>query len=151
MASVSRVLILGSFLLLAVHSGRAFSQAEPILSPPETRLPAGNSLVEEMLVIDQGFRDIVSAVSLGDNRQVRSSLEAVHGAAGKTGRGVRAGNFKLPKNSQRIKEFSKIDHGFQEKLKSLGRTAKHKNSKEMVRITKQILDDCVQCHQIFKK
>jgi cytochrome c556 len=108
-------------------------------------------LVEEMKTLDNAFRDIVSAVALSDTAKVHASLQSMHGAMEKTHEGMHTGTVVLPKNASRSKEFMERDKIFHEKLDALDRAARRDNRREMLRITKQLLDGCVQCHQTFGK
>jgi len=154
MRHTTRHLILFSaILLLAGIPTVAFSQHPPHLPHPQdaTTVQADtNPLIEEMIILDHAFRDIVSAVSLGDADAVRKALEPMHGTMEKTHDGVREGRVALRKNAGRIKEFKTMDFAFHAKLEALGRAAHHKNQKEMLRITKQLLEGCVQCHSKFR-
>ena len=111
----------------------------------------GNPLIEEMMTLDRVFRDVVSAVSLRDNEQVQKVLESMHGTMEKTHAGVHAGSVVIPKNAERVEEFVKMDRQFHEKLESLASAARRNNQREVLRITKQLLDGCVRCHETFRK
>ncbi len=112
---------------------------------------ATNPLVEEMKTLDNAFRDIVSAVALSDTAKVHASLQSMLGSMEKTREGIHTGTVILPKNASRNKEFIGRDIKFHEKLDALDRAAQRNNLHEMLRITKQLLDGCVQCHQTFRK
>jgi cytochrome c556 len=116
-----------------------------------TQASAENPLIEEMLVLNNAYRDIVSAVALGDTESVRKAIEPMHGMMEKTHQGMQTGITTLPKNAARAKEFVEQDHKFHDKLDALDRAAHHNNQREMLRIAKQLLDGCVQCHQLFRK
>lgn len=118
-------------------------------SPPTTEAP--NPLVEEMLTLDSVFRNIVSAVALTDAAQVQKAMAPLRGAMEKTHEGIHAGKVTLPKNTARIGEFVERDRKFHEMLEALDRAAGHNHQQEMLRITKQLLDGCVQCHRTFRK
>jgi cytochrome c556 len=113
--------------------------------------PATNPLIEEMLTLDNAFRDIISAVALNDTAKVQAALQSMSGAMEKTHAGMHTGTVTLPKNASRSKEFIEKDKRFHEKLEALDRAARRDNQREMLRITKQLLDGCVQCHQTFRK
>ena len=106
---------------------------------------------KEMTALDAAFRDIVSAVALGDTEKVHRAIESLHGIMEKTREDMHAGTVTLPENAARIKEFTERDAKFHEKLDALDRATRRKNQREMLRITKQLLDGCVQCHQNFRK
>lgn len=116
--------------------------------------PAGqgdNPLIEEMVKLDAVFREVVSGVSLGDGARVHQALEAMHGTMEKTHAGVHHGTVKIPKNAGRVKEFVDLDKKFHAKLETLA-TAAHKNDQQsMLNLTKELLDGCVSCHQLFRK
>lgn len=154
MRSTTRHLILFSaVLILAGMPTLARSQHPAHTTHPEhaaTVQSGANPLVEEMLALDRAFREIVSAVSLGDTDAVHTALEPLHGTMEKTHKGVHAGTVILRKNPGLITEFKRMDMAFHAKLEALGRAAHHKNKKEMLRITKQLLEGCVQCHTKFR-
>jgi hypothetical protein len=110
-----------------------------------------NPLIEEMITLDRVFRDVVSAVALRDNEGVHKALESMHGTMEKTHEGVHTGSVVIPKNATRVKEFVPMDREFHEKLESLAKAAHHNDQKNMLRLTKQLLNGCVQCHEMFRK
>ena len=110
-----------------------------------------NPLLEEMTTLDKVFRDVVSAVALRDNEKVQKALEPMHGTMEKSHEGVHAGSVIIPKNAQRVEDFEKMDRQFHEKLESLAGAARRNNQREVLRITKQLLDGCVRCHETFRK
>jgi cytochrome c556 len=112
---------------------------------------ASNPLVEEMMILDSTYREVVSAVALGDNARVRTALEAMHGTMEKTHEGMHSGSVTIPRNAARVNDFMKMDKAFHEKLEALDRAALHNKQKELLRVTKLLLDGCVQCHQVFRK
>jgi cytochrome c556 len=107
-------------------------------------------LLEEMMALDRAYRDIVSAVALGNTDAVHKALETMDGAMEKTHEGLHSGTVTLRKNADRITEFKTMDIAFHAKLEALNRAAHHNNQKEMLRITKQLLEGCVQCHTRFR-
>lgn len=110
----------------------------------------GNALLEEMMVLDGVFREVVSAVSVGDGKRVRTALESMHGTMEKTHEAVHAGTVKIPKNSDRAEEFVKLDRDFHGTLEALSLAAGADDRKEMLSLTKKLLDGCVNCHRIFR-
>lgn len=118
-------------------------------SPSTTAAP--NPLIEEMLTLDSVFRNIVSAVALSDAEKVQKAMAPMHGVMEKTHEGIHGGTVTIPKNAARIKEFVERDRRFHEMLEALDRAAGHNHQQEMLRITKQLLDGCVQCHRTFRK
>ncbi len=123
------------------------ADASPASSPPSSAGP----LLEEMQTLDKAFRNIVSAVAVGDSANVRAAVASMHGAMEKTHEGIHSGAVVLPRNAGRIKEFVRKDRKFHEKLEALDRAAGLNHQQEMLRITKLLLDGCVQCHSTFRK
>jgi cytochrome c556 len=110
-----------------------------------------NPLMEEMIILDGVFREVVSAVSLGDGARVHKALEAMHGTMEKTHEGVHSGSVKIPRNSDRIDEFVHMDKEFHRNLEALAHAAHADNQQEMLALTKKLLDGCVKCHRTFRK
>jgi len=110
-----------------------------------------NPLLEEMAILDSAFREVVSAVSLGDGKRVHTALEALHGTMEKTHAGVQSGAVRIPKNADRTAEFVRMDTEFHGDLESLAQAARTGNQEDMLSIAKKLLDGCVSCHQTFRK
>ena len=112
---------------------------------------AVNPLLEEMALLDSTFREVVSAVSLGDGKRVHKALETMHGTMEKTHDGVHSGAVRIPKNADRIADFVHMDTEFHGDLSALAHAAQTENHKDMLTLTKKLLDSCVNCHQTFRK
>jgi len=110
-----------------------------------------NPLMSEMTALDRAFRDIVSAVVLDDSDAVQRAIASMRGTREKTHEGIHAGTVVLPKNAVHVKDFIEMDRAFHDKLEALDRAARHNNLREMQRITHQLMNACVQCHQMFRK
>lgn len=151
---VRHVVLFSGMLILAGFPGPVEAQqaAHSLGSPTApAHQPGADPLIEEMMTLDSAYRDVVSAVALGDSAGVHKALEAMHGTMEKTHEGVHAGTVTIPRNADRIKDFMIMDKEFHEKLESLDRAALRNNQREMLRTTKLLLDRCVQCHLIFRK
>lgn len=129
----------------AMHEGHDHSKMH---AATENRV---NPLTEEMVQLDEVFRAVVSGVALGDNERVHAAIESMHGAMEKTHEGVKAGTVKTPKNPEKVKEFVKMDKEFHARLETLAHAAQKNDQKKMLALTKQLLDGCVGCHQMFRK
>jgi hypothetical protein len=111
---------------------------------------ARNPLIEEMVALDAVLRDVVSAVAMGDGRNVHKALEKMHGTLEKTHEGVRHGKVTLKKNADRLNEFVAQDQEFHGKLEDLARAAHKNDDNTMLTLTKELLDRCVKCHRDFR-
>jgi cytochrome c556 len=141
---IASMILATALFLLSYPSPASSAQADHPRKGP-------NPLIEEMMTLDRVFRDVVSAVSLRDNEGVHKALESMHGTMEKTHEGVHTGSVVIPKNAKRIKEFVQMDRDFHEKLESLAGAAHRNDQKKMLLLTKQLLDGCVQCHEMFRK
>ncbi|KWT76796.1 cytochrome c [Candidatus Magnetominusculus xianensis] len=110
-----------------------------------------NPLVDEMLILDGVFKEIVSAVAVGSGSRVVNALEPMHGTREKTHEGIHSGKVKIPKNQKRIGEFVKLDEEFHHNLEKLAEAARKENKDAMLSITKKLLDGCINCHKTFKQ
>ena len=130
--TIPHLTLFSAILLLAAIPTPAFSQ-HPTHAPHSahaTTVQSGaNPLIEEMLTLDRAYRDIVSAVALGDTDAVHKALETMHGTMEKTHEGIHAGTVTLHKNADHITEFKTMDIAFHAKLEALSRAAHHKNQK----------------------
>lgn len=112
---------------------------------------AANPLVEEMTILDSAFREVVSAVAMGDGERVRKALHAMQGTMEKTHEGVHEGTVKIPNNADREKEFVQMDKEFHQDIGRLAEAGMKNDQKTMLDLTKKLLDGCVNCHRNFRK
>lgn len=117
---------------------------------PAAAAEAGNPLLEEMHILDNVFRDVVSAVSLGDGERAHHALHSMHGTMEKTHEGVRHGTVKLTKNADQLETFVTMDKEFHGELEKLAVAAKKNDQRTMLTVTKGLLDRCVKCHRMFR-
>jgi cytochrome c556 len=74
----------------------------------------------------------------------------MHGTMEKTHEGMHHGTVKVPKNAARVKEFVDLDKQFHARLESLSAAAHRNDQQAMLKLTKDLLDGCVQCHRTFR-
>ena len=109
-----------------------------------------NPLIEEMQILDNVFREVVSAVSIGNSGRVTHALHAMQGTMEKTHEGVHHGTVKLTKNADKLETFVKMDKEFHGELEKLAEAAKKNDQQAMLSLSKGLLDGCVKCHGMFK-
>jgi cytochrome c556 len=143
----SLVLVISLFVLPAVAGGQKHSVHTAATAPAS---PSDSPLIEEMVKLDAVFREVVSGVALGDGSRVHQALESMHGAMERTHEGVHHGTVKIPKNSGQVKEFVDLDKKFHAKLDTLAAAAHKNDQRAMLKLTKELLDGCVQCHRMFR-
>lgn len=139
--------VLSLMVLPVIVSGQDHHMHDSATSPSGH---SGNPLIDEMVKLDAAFRDVVSGVSLGDGARVHQALEAMHGTMEKTHEGMRHGTVKVPKNPARVKEFVDLDKKFHAKLEALSEVAQKNDQRAMLKLTQELLDNCVQCHRTFR-
>ena len=112
---------------------------------------ASDPLVEEMVKLDDVFRDVVSGVALGDGVRVHDALEKMHGTMEKTHEGIHHGTVTLKKNGGRLNDFIGQDRQFHAQLELLSRAAQRNDQTAMASLTKELLDRCIACHRDFRQ
>lgn len=138
---MTKALSLVAVLFLAI-------MASPLYSEDRTQSEE-NPLIEEMLLLDTAFREIVSAVALSDGERVLRALEPMHGTMEKTHEGVQKGTVKILRNAHRMEDFVRMDTDFHHNLEELAEASRRNDAKQMLSLTKKALDACVECHQTF--
>jgi cytochrome c556 len=142
-------LVITFLVVVGFHASMNTAPAADSVPPPPIPSPS-NPLIEEMRTLDKAFRDIVSAVALNDAGSARAAIASMHGAMEKTHEGIHEGTVVLPLNGGRIAEFVERDRKFHEMLEAMDLAANRNHPQEMLRITKLLLDGCVQCHRMFR-
>jgi cytochrome c556 len=151
MSSVIKALTVIALPMVASFSTAGYAM-HPHGSQPSAASGAGaNPLIEEMIVLDNAFREVVSAVAMGDGERVYEALHAMHGTMEKTHKGIHEGEVKIPKNADRETEFMQMDIAFHEDIEGLAEAGKKKDQQKMLALTKKLLDGCVDCHRDFRK
>ncbi len=142
------VVVISMMVLPTLLSGQESPRQDAATAPA---VHDENPLLEEMIKLDSVFREVVSGVSLGDGARVYNALEIMHGTMEKTHEGIHHGTVKVPKNAARMKEFMDLDTKFHARLESLSAAAHQNDQQAMLKLTKVLLDGCVQCHRTFRK
>jgi cytochrome c556 len=119
----------------------------------QTRLHGeSNIITEEMAVLYPAFKMIIDAIALGDIKIARSALTDMHEAREKVEMAVKAGQrVALPKNQDKFKEFVKLDDKFGKDLETLSEAAETGNNEMVKDQICKFLNDCVFCHEKFRK
>jgi len=117
---------------------------------PSAKSESANPLIEEMRILDNVFREVVSAVALGDGERVYDALHSMHGTMEKTHEGVHHGTVKLVKNADKLETFVTMDKEFHGELDKLAAAAKKNDQQAMLTLSKGLLDGCVKCHGMFR-
>ena len=123
-------------MIIALEDGKKATDAPP--------------LVQEMIVLDDVFRDILSAVMLGDGHSVSKYIQSLN-------------MIKNPDEAERSLEgrrgisyagkadYKKLHREFRADMTALMQFANENDGGAMLRLSKKIIDDCYYCHQAFRK
>jgi hypothetical protein len=111
-----------------------------------------NPVREEMAGLDLAFKGIIDAVVLGDMNLIPPALGKAQEAREKRDDAIKAGfPVRLPKNPNRLDEFSFLDQKFQIDLLELGRAAETGQKRVVRNQAHKLLDACVGCHEKFRR
>ena len=111
-----------------------------------------NPVIEEMVALDSAFKTIVGAVILGDVEMIIPALSKVREAREGLEGAVKAGyQISLPKNQNRLGDFFKLDIQFHIGLEELSGAAETGQKKVVKNLTHKLLDECVGCHERFRR
>ena len=111
-----------------------------------------NPVREEMAALDSAFKTIIEAVVLGDIELINPALSKVRDAREGLEGAVKAGyQILLPKNQNRLADFFKLDSQFHIDLEELSSAAGTGQKKVVRNLAHKLLDECVGCHERFRK
>ncbi len=111
-----------------------------------------NPVREEMAGLDLAFKGIIDAMVLGDMNLIPPALGKAQEAREKRDDALKSGfPIRLPKNPNRMAEFSFLDQKFQIDLLELGRAAETGQKRAVRNQAHKLLDACVGCHEKFRR
>lgn len=148
--------VLVASTVVSVVSFAAAPEAAPAAAPKVAPAEPGGGnylLLNEMVLLNKAYRDIVSAVAIEDSKAIVDAIERFETsqAVQMTRDAFKAGKIKTPKNPDRMKEFEGIDKDFHNNLDKLRDYAKADNRPKIRYIAKKLLDNCIKCHEQFRK
>jgi len=114
------------------------------------RVPAEMAVKHEMRLLDGAFKNLLDAILLDTPETIEAPFHEVHNAKMETGKALRAGKIKLPKNGDKVDEFVQMDEAFHNKLRKLLGAARKKDRQGIKASAHEILDGCIQCHNKFR-
>jgi cytochrome c556 len=111
-----------------------------------------NLLKEEMVALEQAFETIIDAVIFANLELVKPAAARFHKARERVEGAIRAGKrIRFPKNQDRFEEFVQLDDKFHDRFWALEKAAEKGQKKVVKDQTHKLLDDCVVCHEGFRK
>lgn len=109
-------------------------------------------LMEEMVALDETFEAIIDAVIFDNMELIKPTIRPLHKAREKVEKAINAGEkIILPKNQDKFEEFIKLDDKFHKDFEALEKAAEKGQKKVVKDQTHKLLDDCVVCHEGFRK
>ena len=137
------------FILSAVILA-AFGSSSTLFA--ENANPAGleNPLKAEMQVLDNAFKNLITSIVLNNLSAIEEPFHEVHKAKHKTEEALERKEIVLPKNNDKMAEFTKIDNKFHHELEDLIEASRKGDLKKVQKVTHELLDTCIQCHTKFR-
>lgn len=121
------------------------------LGPPMAK-GGVNPLLEEMAALDSTFKTIIGAVILEDLDTINPALKKVRDAREGMEAALKGGyRIQLPKNQNRLGDFFKLDTQFHIELEELSAAAATGQKRVVRNLAHKLLDQCVGCHERFRK
>ena len=137
------------FALIAVFSAVICSSSTALA---ENAKPTGleNPLKTEMQALDSAFKNLITSLMLNNLSAIEEPFHEVHKAKHKTEEALERKEIVLPKNNDKMAEFTKIDNKFHHELEDLIEASRKGDLKKVQKVTHELLDTCIQCHTKFR-
>ena len=111
---------------------------------------ADNPVKVEMRLLNDAFKNLLDSLILNNPGAIEEPFHEVHRAKANTEKALEKGEIKLPKNSNKMKEFIHMDEQFHGKLEALIEASRKGDMKAVQDVTHKLLNGCVQCHNKFR-
>lgn len=122
-----------------------------IVIAQENKTYAANPLKEEMMLLNAAYKNLIDSLVLNNLSAIEGPVDEVLKAKEKTEAALEKGEIKLPKNNDKIKIFTEMDEQFHFKLKNLIVLSKKGDKREIQKLTHELLNGCIQCHDNFRQ
>jgi hypothetical protein len=122
-----------------------------IVIAQENKTYAANPLKEEMMLLDAAYKNLIDSLVLNNLSAIEGPVEEMLKAKEKTETALEKGEIKLPKNNDKIKTFKDMDEEFHLKLKNLIVLSKKGDKNGIQKLTHELLNGCIQCHDNFRQ
>jgi hypothetical protein len=148
--------LVGLSLCLALAGCRQHgdsSQSEHSGTPPP--LPSAtaptNPVQHEMQLLTSALERAVRAIGLGEVRGIAHDLHQVHAAKQATDAAIRGGNYRLPKNPERVDRFGELDAAFHGHLERLVKASNTNDVAGTSAAFAAAMHACQGCHAEFRR
>jgi hypothetical protein len=122
-----------------------------VTASPEHVPPGVTAVENEMRLLLEAMRNTVTAISMGTLETIPGRLESVHHAGELTEKAVESGEYKLPKNGDKLAEFKELDEVFHSELEKLVAAAQSKNAQATATQLGVRLSKCDGCHTLYRR
>lgn len=138
------------YFILSAVTFAAFGSSSAVFA--ENSQPTGleNPLKTEMQVLDSAFKNLITSIVLNNLNAIEEPFHEVHKARHKTDEALEKKEIVLPKNNDKMAEFTKIDNKFHHELEVLIEASRKGDLKKVQKATHTLLDTCIQCHTMFR-
>lgn len=132
------------------HGGSASAPAIGSASPDHVP-PGVNAVQNEMRLLVEAMRTSVTAIGFGTLDAIPESLHTVHRARELTEKAVESGEYKLPKNADKLATFKELDEQFHGELEKLVTAATAKDAAKAGAQLGVMMSKCSGCHEQFRR
>ena len=138
-------------VIISAVVSMALCSAAMVNAEEGATVPASDNPVKaEMRLLDMAFKNLIDSLILNNPQAIEEPFHEVHMAKATTEAALKRGEVKLPKNSNRMKEFVHMDEQFHGKLEALIEASRKGDMKAVQDVTHKLLNGCVQCHNMFR-
>ncbi len=137
------------FALIAVFSA-VICSSSTVLAENAKPTSLDNPLKIEMQVLDNAFKNLITSIVLNNLSAIEEPFHEVHKAKHKTEEALERKEIILPRNNDKMAEFTEIDHEFHHQLEVLIKASRKGDLKKVQKVTHELLDTCIQCHTKFR-
>ncbi len=137
------------FALIAVFSA-AICSSSTALAENAKPTSLDNPLKIEMQVLDNAFKNLITSIVLNNLSAIEEPFHEVHKVKHKTEEALERKEIVLPRNNDKMAEFTEIDHEFHHQLEVLIKASRKGDLKKVQKVTHELLDTCIQCHTKFR-
>lgn len=113
--------------------------------------PAGtNPVKNEMQALTAAMQTILVAISNNQLQEVTPAIHKVHGLKEITSQALKKGEYKPPKNGDKVKAFIKEDDAFHDLLVKLVKASRANDLPAATRATAEVINGCTSCHMKYR-
>lgn len=117
----------------------------------ENKIHTSNPLKEEMILLDSAYKNLIDSLVLHNLSAIEGPVEEVLKVKERTEAALEKGEIKLPKNNDNVKTFKSMDEDFHFKLKKLIVLSKKGDKMGIQKLTHELLNGCIRCHDNFRQ